>query len=127
MPIQGAPPPSPKSSRRVATCGACGTSTSTSRRTSELSWGATTLAEQLTPNIRYWAGYRYDVFTTGSISTQLGEGLNRFIKKHLSLTSPLMKLYEEIVHKEQREAAHNLVADIVVQVLPPPPLNGQLH
>jgi len=37
------------------------------------------LDDQLTPNVRYWAAYNHDRFTTEAVSTQRGEGLNRHL------------------------------------------------
>ena len=74
------------------------------------------LDEQLTPNVRFWAGYRFDVFTTGAISTQRGEGLNLHMKHHLSLQIPLVKLFKEVLIREKKEEARATVRDARDQV-----------
>jgi hypothetical protein len=74
------------------------------------------LDEQLSPNVRFWAGYRYDTFTAGAVSTQRGEGLNRHIKHHLSLNSPLVKLFTEVLIKEAKENARATITDAQDQV-----------
>mmetsp|Transcript_34160 Transcript_34160/g.86065 ORF Transcript_34160/g.86065 Transcript_34160/m.86065 type:complete len:103 (-) Transcript_34160:125-433(-) len=51
----------------------------------------------LTPNVRYWAGFRHTRFSTGAVSTQRGEGLNRHFKAHLSGQSPLSKLFDQVL------------------------------
>lgn len=74
------------------------------------------LDENLSKNTRFWAGYRFDVFTTGAISTQRGEGLNRHVKHHLNLQSPLTKLYAEVLVREQKEQARATVKDVLDMV-----------
>lgn len=77
------------------------------------------LEEQLTGNVRFWAGFRHTCFTTGALSTQRGEGINRHFKQHLSGQSPLSKFYEEVILKEAREAARLVVATAKDEVTPP--------
>ena len=79
------------------------------------------LDEQLTPNTRYWAGYAHDRFSTGAVSTQRGEGLNRHFKKHLSGHAPLSKLLDQVLLKEKREEARLTVSVARDEVNPPPP------
>mmetsp|Transcript_34156 Transcript_34156/g.86048 ORF Transcript_34156/g.86048 Transcript_34156/m.86048 type:complete len:207 (-) Transcript_34156:125-745(-) len=55
------------------------------------------LDNHLTPNVRYWAGFRHTRFSTGAVSTQRGEGLNRHFKAHLSGQSPLSKLFDQVL------------------------------
>ena len=74
------------------------------------------LDDQLTRNAKFWAGYSFDTFTTGAVSTQRGEGLNRHMKKHLSLSSPLVKVFDEVLNREQREKARSIVQDAVEEV-----------
>ena len=70
------------------------------------------LDEQLTPNVRYWAGFRHTRFSTGAVSTQRGEGLNRHFKAHLSAQSPLSKLFQEVLLREEREQAKLYVSTV---------------
>jgi len=56
------------------------------------------LDKYLTPNIRYWAGFNHTRFSTGAVSTQRGEGLNRHFKSHLSAQSPLSKLFDQVLY-----------------------------
>ena len=70
------------------------------------------LDKQLTPDINYWAGYRWTRFSAGAVSTQRGEGLNRHFKVHLSLQSPLCKLFEEVLLREEREATRLFVSGV---------------
>ena len=62
------------------------------------------LDQHLTPNVRFWAGYAHDRFSTGAVSTQRGEGLNRHFKANLSGHSSLSKLFQQVLLKEHREA-----------------------
>lgn len=82
---------------------------------------ATYLDDQLTGNVRFWAGFRHTRFTTGAVSTQRGEGLNRHFKRHLSGHSPLSKLFEEVIMTEEKEAARLIVATARDEVHPPLP------
>jgi hypothetical protein len=68
------------------------------------------LDAHLTPNVKYWAGFRYTRFSAGAVSTQRGEGLNRHLKVHLSGHSPLCKLFETILLKEEREETRLIVS-----------------
>ncbi len=68
------------------------------------------LDTHLTPNVKYWGGFRYTRFSTGAVSTQRGEGLNRHFKAHLSGQSPLCKLFETVLLKEEREEARLIVS-----------------
>jgi len=70
-----------------------------------LARGAPYLDKHLTPNVRFWAGFNHTRFSTGAVSTQRGEGLNRHFKAHLSAQSPLSKLFNQVLLKEQREKA----------------------
>ena len=79
------------------------------------------LDEQLTPNVRFWAGYAHDRFSTGALSTQRGEGLNRHFKKHLSGQAPLCKLLDQVLLKEKREEARLTVSVARDEVRTPPP------
>ena len=74
------------------------------------------LDDQLTKNVKFWAGFCFDTFTTGAISTQRGEGLNRHMKKHLNLSAPLVKVFDEVLSREQREKAKSTVQDAVDEV-----------
>ena len=73
---------------------------------------ASYLDRQLTPNVRYWAGFRHTRFTTGAVSTQRGEGLNRHFKVHLSAQSPLCKLFNEACLREEKEAARLFLSEV---------------
>eukprot|EP00192_Tetraselmis_astigmatica_P017859 CAMPEP_0117653852 /NCGR_PEP_ID=MMETSP0804-20121206/3421_1 /TAXON_ID=1074897 /ORGANISM="Tetraselmis astigmatica, Strain CCMP880" /LENGTH=141 /DNA_ID=CAMNT_0005460073 /DNA_START=325 /DNA_END=746 /DNA_ORIENTATION=+ len=55
------------------------------------------LDKHLTPNVRFWAGFNHTRFSTGAVSTQRGEGLNRHFKAHLSAQSPLSKLFNQVL------------------------------
>ena len=70
------------------------------------------LDNQLTPNVQYWAGFRHTRFTTGAVSTQRGEGLNRHFKHHLSAQSPLCKLFDEACLREEKEAARLFLSEV---------------
>jgi hypothetical protein len=68
------------------------------------------LDEQLSANTQYWAAYAQDRFTTGAVSTQRGEGLNRHFKSCLSGQSPLSKVFEQVLLQEAKEEAKLVVA-----------------
>jgi len=73
---------------------------------------ASYLDEQLTPNVVYWAGFSHTRFSTGAVSTQRGEGLNRHFKAHLSGQSPLSKLFNEVLLREERETAKLIISTV---------------
>ena len=67
------------------------------------------LDQHLTPNVSYWAGYRVTRFSTGAVSTQRGEGLNRHFKEHLTGNSPLSKVFDAVILQEAKEDARLVV------------------
>ena len=71
---------------------------------------ATYLNEQLTPNVERWAAYALEVFTAGAESTQRGEGLNFHIKKHLTASSSLKKVFDGVTNRVEWEHARQLRA-----------------
>mmetsp|Transcript_31619 Transcript_31619/g.89835 ORF Transcript_31619/g.89835 Transcript_31619/m.89835 type:complete len:165 (-) Transcript_31619:40-534(-) len=80
MQIQGHQPLWQLSSPMPGTSGACGTFTRTSEPGDPVGGQVQVLLDdQLTPNVRYWAAYNHDRFTTEAVSTQRGEGLNRHL------------------------------------------------
>ena len=66
----------------------------------------------LTPNVHLWAGFRHTRFSTGAVSTQRGEGLNKHFKVHLSAQSPLNKLFDEACLRENKEAARLFLSEV---------------
>eukprot|EP00192_Tetraselmis_astigmatica_P022452 CAMPEP_0117652560 /NCGR_PEP_ID=MMETSP0804-20121206/2693_1 /TAXON_ID=1074897 /ORGANISM="Tetraselmis astigmatica, Strain CCMP880" /LENGTH=52 /DNA_ID=CAMNT_0005458617 /DNA_START=404 /DNA_END=559 /DNA_ORIENTATION=+ len=49
----------------------------------------------------------------GAVSTQRGEGLNRHLKHHMSLQTPLTKLLKEVLIRRAKEKMRATVKDAV--------------